>query len=177
MCCLLAAWWYIVKKVWALFILHWISIKLFKVVTVLCLTKARFPLPELMARVNGPSWQVTGFHYPGRVDGRAFPLAELTGRQHDGPSTRLVETLRCIVLYRMSSGQWRRSVLSCVPSHTSPRWLQFTCSTGAGQVVQDLKVVCLCSLLSTVCCRLSVSSFHSFGQRLWFCLCVCLFTW
>jgi len=27
-------------------------------------TKARFPLPELTARVNGPSWQVTGFHYP-----------------------------------------------------------------------------------------------------------------
>ena len=31
---------------------------------------------------------MTGFH---RVDGRVFPLAELTGRQH-GPSTRLVET-------------------------------------------------------------------------------------
>ena len=27
-------------------------------------SKARFPLPELTARVNGPSWQVTGFHYP-----------------------------------------------------------------------------------------------------------------
>jgi len=26
--------------------------------------KARFPLPELMARVNGRSWRVTGFHYP-----------------------------------------------------------------------------------------------------------------
>jgi len=26
--------------------------------------KARFQLPELTARVNGPSWQVTGFHYP-----------------------------------------------------------------------------------------------------------------
>ena len=26
--------------------------------------KARFPLPELTARVNGPSWRVTGFHYP-----------------------------------------------------------------------------------------------------------------
>jgi len=31
-----------------------------------CLTKARFPLPELTARVNGPSWRVTGFHYPSR---------------------------------------------------------------------------------------------------------------
>jgi len=39
--------------------------------------KARFPLPELTARVNGPSWRVTGFHYPStrsrvstsRVDG------------------------------------------------------------------------------------------------------------
>ena len=49
--------------------------------------KAQFPLPELTARVNGPSWPVTGFHYYGR----AFPLAELTGRV-DGPSTRLVET-------------------------------------------------------------------------------------
>ena len=26
--------------------------------------KARFPLLELTARVNGPSWRVTGFHYP-----------------------------------------------------------------------------------------------------------------
>jgi len=26
--------------------------------------KAQFPLPELTARVNGPSWRVTGFHYP-----------------------------------------------------------------------------------------------------------------
>jgi len=48
-------------------------------------TKARFSLPEL-----------TGDRFPlpvntGRVDGRTFPLAELTGRQH-GPSTRLVET-------------------------------------------------------------------------------------
>jgi len=43
---------------------------------------------------------VTGFHYTGRVDGRAFPLAELTGRQH-GPSTRLVETgLNCQVKQR-----------------------------------------------------------------------------
>ena len=58
-----------------------------------------------------------GFHYPswrpvltarvdvsplpvntGRVDWRAFPLAELTGRQH-GPSTRVVETgLYCAVI-------------------------------------------------------------------------------
>ena len=35
-------------------------------------TKARFPLPELTARVNGPSWRVTGFHYPST-------LAVLTG--------------------------------------------------------------------------------------------------
>ena len=27
------------------------------------LTKARFPLLELTARVNSPSWRVTGFHY------------------------------------------------------------------------------------------------------------------
>ena len=47
--------------------------------------KALFPLPEL-----------TGDRFPfpvnsGRVDGRAFPLTELTSRV-DGPSTRLVET-------------------------------------------------------------------------------------
>ena len=29
-----------------------------------CTGKARFPLPELTTRVNGPSWRVTGFHYP-----------------------------------------------------------------------------------------------------------------
>ena len=43
-------------------------------------SKARFPLPELTARVNGP----IRFPLPvntGRVDGRAFPLAELTARQ------------------------------------------------------------------------------------------------
>jgi len=27
-------------------------------------SKARFSLPELAARVNGPSWRVAGFHYP-----------------------------------------------------------------------------------------------------------------
>jgi len=27
-------------------------------------TEARFPLPELTARVNSPSWRVTSFHYP-----------------------------------------------------------------------------------------------------------------
>ena len=43
--------------------------------------KAQFPLPELTARVNGPSWRVTGFHYPST-------RAVLTGCQH-GPSTRL----------------------------------------------------------------------------------------
>jgi len=47
------------------------------------ISKARFPLPEL-----------TGDQFPlpvntARVDGCAFPLAELTV---DGPSTRLVET-------------------------------------------------------------------------------------
>jgi len=45
--------------------------------------KARFPLPELTARVKRP--ELTGDRFPlpvntGRVDGRAFPLAELTGR-------------------------------------------------------------------------------------------------
>ena len=45
-----------------------------------------------------PSWrpELTGDRFPlpvntGRVDGRSFPLAEFSGRQH-GPSTRLVET-------------------------------------------------------------------------------------
>ena len=46
------------------------------------------------------SWRPDRFPLPvntGRVDGRAFPLAELTDRQH-GPSTRLVETgLKLIV--------------------------------------------------------------------------------
>jgi len=28
------------------------------------LAKARFPLSELTAQVNAPSWRVTGFHYP-----------------------------------------------------------------------------------------------------------------
>jgi len=55
--------------------------------------KARFPLPELTARVNGPNWRVTGFHYPSItrfplpplpvLTGARFPLAELTARQLD----------------------------------------------------------------------------------------------
>jgi len=45
--------------------------------------KARFPPPELTARVRP---ELTGDRFPlpvntGRVDGRAFPLAELRGRQ------------------------------------------------------------------------------------------------
>jgi len=47
-------------------------------------SKARFPLPELTTRVKGPSWRVTGFHYPStrahvstsRVDGPCY-----SGRQ------------------------------------------------------------------------------------------------
>jgi len=45
--------------------------------------KARFPLPELTARVNGPSWRVTGFHYPSTravLTGARFPLALLSTR-------------------------------------------------------------------------------------------------
>ena len=56
------------------------------------LTKARFPLPELTAGVNGPSWRVTGFITrqvvnTGSVDGRAVSTSWV-----DGPSTQLVET-------------------------------------------------------------------------------------
>ena len=49
---------------------------------------ARFPLPELTARVNGPSWRVTGFHYPSK-------RAVLTGRTPVSirrSSWRVVET-------------------------------------------------------------------------------------
>ena len=40
-----------------------------------CRSKARFPLPEL----TGDRFRLPVNN--GRVDGRAFPLAELTGRQ------------------------------------------------------------------------------------------------
>jgi len=46
-------------------------------------SKARFPLPELTARVNGQSWRVTGFHYPS---------TRISTSRVDGPSTRVVET-------------------------------------------------------------------------------------
>jgi len=51
-----------------------------------------------LARASHVKWRYTkylGFSFSfleGRVDGRAFPLAELTGRQQLGPSTRVVET-------------------------------------------------------------------------------------
>jgi len=50
--------------------------------------------PGLTARVNGPSWRVTGFHYPSTravLTGAWFPLAELTGRVN-GPCSRVMET-------------------------------------------------------------------------------------
>jgi len=57
--------------------------------------KARFPLPESTARVDRWPVSITRQHGP---DGRAFPLAELTGRQELGPLTRVVETgLQCFV--------------------------------------------------------------------------------
>ena len=58
------------------------------------LSKARFPLPELTARVNGPSWRVTGFDYPSTravLTGTRFPLAEMTARVDD-PCWWVVET-------------------------------------------------------------------------------------
>ena len=48
-------------------------------------SKARFPLPELTVRVNGRSWQVTGFHYPST-------RAVLTGARFHWPSWRGVLT-------------------------------------------------------------------------------------
>ena len=56
---------------------------------------SNFPLPELTARVYGPSWRMTGFHYPSTravLTGARFPLAELTATGQLGPSTRVVET-------------------------------------------------------------------------------------
>ena len=54
--------------------------------------------PVSTTRVDGPRYrpELTGDRFPlpvktGRVDGRAFPLAELTGRQH-GPCWRVMET-------------------------------------------------------------------------------------
>ena len=47
--------------------------------------KARFPLPELTARVNGDRFPLPV--NTGRVDGRAVSTSRV-----DGPSTRLVET-------------------------------------------------------------------------------------
>ena len=56
--------------------------------------KARFPLPELTARVNGPSWRVTGFHYPStraELTGRGWrPVNSASGNAR--PSTRPVLT-------------------------------------------------------------------------------------
>ena len=52
---------------------------------------ARFPLPELTARVNGPSWRVTGFHYPSTravLTGDRFPLAALTRAVNSGSGNR-----------------------------------------------------------------------------------------
>jgi len=45
------------------------------------MNKARFPLAELTARVNGQSWRVTGFHSISVLTGARFPLAELTASQ------------------------------------------------------------------------------------------------
>ena len=63
--------------------------------------KARFPLPELTARVNGPSWRVTGFHYPSTravLTGARFPLAELTGRPSFSLNIFLLTLVYCPLL-------------------------------------------------------------------------------
>ena len=65
---------------------------------------ARFPLPELTARVNGPSWRVTGFHYPST-------RAVLTGVRFHYPSWRPELTGR--VNWRFSVGSL--SVISYFP--------------------------------------------------------------
>jgi len=76
-------------------------------------TEARFPLAELTARVNGPSWRLTGFHYPS-----TRPV--LTVMETGHPSTRVVETgldcpvasvnlkwaLHCIVTLANKKWQW-----------------------------------------------------------------------
>ena len=71
-------------------------------------------LPRRTANTHAPV--KPGFHYPswrleltGRVDGRAFPLAELTGRVN-GPPTRLVET-RARQHGSLSSIKWYRRKL------------------------------------------------------------------
>ena len=45
--------------------------------------KPGFHYPSWRPELTAMSWRVTGFHYPSTravFDGRAFPLAELTGR-------------------------------------------------------------------------------------------------
>jgi len=54
-------------------------------------TKARFPLPELTAPVNGPSWWLTGFHYITRQHGPCWRVRVSTSRV-DGPCWRLVNS-------------------------------------------------------------------------------------
>jgi len=66
--------------------------------------KARFPLPELTARVNGPSWRVTGFHYP------STRVVE-TGLKCDA-QTKLSRTLRKINPRRSSC--WRNADLDAL---------------------------------------------------------------
>ena len=97
-CCSVAdGWWFVIRN-WTSLLKHFsitcqcvtviISTnrdrKSFQGGTGLCVfsTQVRFPLPELTARVNGPSWWVTGFHHPSTpavltLDGRTFRLAEL----------------------------------------------------------------------------------------------------
>ena len=71
--------------------------------------KALFPLPEL-----------TGDRFPlpvntGRVDGRAFPLAELTGHVNPGSPGRMAVKPTC-VLYQV---QWIIDEVMCWQKHLS----------------------------------------------------------
>ena len=79
-----------------------------------------------------PSWrpELTGDRFPlpvnmGRVDGRAFPLAELTGRQHGHPSTRAVNSgsgNRAWFVQNIQSTNWQTLRFKPPPPGTDIGW-------------------------------------------------------
>jgi len=87
------------------------------------LCKARFPLPELTARVNGPSWRVTGFHYPSTRPAltgngnRALGTAEIWLRSAIASDVMMMlfssATILLIKLYRYRSALVGCDICSC----------------------------------------------------------------
>jgi len=122
--------------------------------------KAWFPLPELTARVNGPSWRVTGFHYPSTravLTGTLFPLAGLTNTLDKTPLKEILSPFwgfcprflphEAFVWGAFVGGMWRRCIC---PSLVCPQSIQLSDVMLLRLLLHELSVSQTCHSPATV---------------------------